>query len=88
MSEIGGCFKALKERSKVKKLSNIESSTLMVMDKGYDVYIKNNGVHLIVSHNNKVVDFWPSTGKFIVRNGKTGHGVKRLIKELEQGVNK
>lgn len=88
MSEIGDCFKALKERNKAKKLSNIESSTLMIMDKGYDVDIKNNGVHLIVSHNNKVVDFWPSTGKFIVRNGKTGRGVKRLIKELEQGVNK
>lgn len=84
MSEIGDTFKILKERSKVKKLSNIESSTLMLLDKGYDVDIKNNGVHLIVDWNDKTVDFWPSTGKWIVRGGKTSRGVKGLIRELEK----
>jgi len=84
MSDIGDDFKFLKERSKQKKLSNIESSTLMLLEKGYDVDIKNNGVHLIVDWNDKTVDFWPSTGKWIVRGGKTSRGVKGLIKELER----
>ena len=83
-SEISEAYKFLKERSKAKKLSNIESSTLMLLDKGYDVEIKNNGVHLIVDWNDKTIDFWPSTGKWIVRGGKTSRGVKGLIKYIEQ----
>ena len=83
-SEIAQSFKFLKEQSKAKKISNMEYSTLMLIDKGYDVNIRNNGVHLIVKHNDKIVDFWPSTGKFIVRNGCTSRGVKNLIKELNK----
>ena len=84
MGDVGEDYKALKERSKLKKLSNIESSTLMLLEKGYDVDIKNNGVHLIVDWNDKTVDFWPSTGKWIVRGGKTSRGVKGLIRELDK----
>tara|TARA_R110002012_G_scaffold212505_1_gene383585 strand:+ start:559 stop:813 length:255 start_codon:yes stop_codon:yes gene_type:complete len=84
MGDVGEDYKALKERSKLKKLSNIESSTLMLLEKGYDVDIKNNGVHLIVDWDDKTVDFWPSTGKWIVRGGKTSRGVKGLIRELDK----
>ena len=84
MSEIGDTFKIIKERSKLKKISNIESSTLMLLDRGYDVDIRNNGVHLIVDWNDKTVDFWPSTGKWIVRGGKQSRGVKGLIRELNK----
>tara|TARA_R110000850_G_scaffold29047_1_gene80460 strand:+ start:445 stop:720 length:276 start_codon:yes stop_codon:yes gene_type:complete len=84
MGDVGEDYKALKERSKQKKLSNIESSTLMLLEKGYDVDIKNNGVHLIVDWNDKTVDFWPSTGKWIVRGGKISRGVKGLIRELDK----
>jgi len=84
MGDVGEDYKALRERSKAKKLSNIESSTLMLLEKGYDIDIKNNGVHLIVDWNDKTVDFWPSTGKWIVRGGKTSRGVKGLIRELDK----
>jgi len=84
MSEIGDVFKAIKEKKKGKKLSNIEHSTMLLIDKGFDVDIRNNGVHLIVDWNDKTVDFWPSTGKWMVRGGKTSRGVKGLIKELEK----
>lgn len=84
MSDIGDDFKFLKERSKQKKISNIESSTLILLDKGYDVDVRNNGVHLIIDWNDKTVDFWPSTGKWIVRGGKASRGVKGLIIELER----
>lgn len=84
MGDVGEDYKALRERSKAKKLSNIESSTLMLLEKGYDIDIKNNGVHLIVDWNGKTVDFWPSTGKWIVRGGKTSRGVKGLIRELDK----
>lgn len=84
MSEIGDVFSALKEAKKQKKISNMEYSTYFLIENGFDVDIRNNGVHLIVSHNDKIADFWPSTGKFIFRSGISGRGLKRLIKELEK----
>jgi len=44
-----------------------------------DYETRNNGYHLIVTHNDMVVDFWPTTGRWISRTGKRGGGVKRLI---------
>ena len=42
----------------------------------------NEGVHLVVA---EMVDFWPSTGKWMFRNGKSvGRGIKPLIKELRK----
>ena len=84
MGDVGEDYKALKERSKKKKLSNVEFSTMALIERGYYVDIKNNGVHLIVTWNDKTVDFWPSTGKWIVRGGKTSRGVNRLMKELDK----
>jgi len=83
MSEIGDVFAALAERKKLKKKSNIEHSTYLLIDKGFDIDIRNNGAHLIVSHNSKIADFWPSTGKFNIR-GESGYGrgVKNLIKKM------
>ena len=84
MSDIGEVFAALKVLKKEKKLSNIEHSTYLVIGKGFDVDIKNNGVHLIVKNKGKTADFWPSTGLWQVRSGKRSRGVARLIKELEK----
>jgi len=44
---------------------------------------KNDGAHLIVTHNKHVIDFWPGTGKFIPRGTtKTGRGVFNLLNYL------
>ena len=47
--------------------------------------LKNSGYHCIVRAGGKTVDFWPSTGKYIVRGGKTGRGVFNMLREI--GIN-
>jgi len=85
VGDMAEVFKGMKQHSKTKKQSNLEYSTKLIKDAGFDVQVKNGGVHLIVCWNNKVVDFWPSTGKWIVWGGKTSRGVKGLINFLNKG---
>lgn len=73
----------LKEQSQKKRASNQENSTAILRALSVKFEQKNNGVHLIVKHNEKVVDFWPSTGRFICRSGKKdAYGVFNLLNHL------
>lgn len=83
MGDMREVFDMMKQRSKSKKLNNLERSTSMLIEKGFLFESKNNGLHLIVSRNGIKADFWPSTGKFSLRDGKYGRGIKNLIKSLE-----
>lgn len=85
MSEVGDIFGIIKEQNKVKKQSNLDYSTALLLETDFSVQIKNAGVHLIVGNNGVVVDFWPSTGKWIVRGGITSRGVGGLIRFLNKG---
>tara|TARA_R110000868_G_scaffold104700_1_gene288608 strand:- start:2002 stop:2259 length:258 start_codon:yes stop_codon:yes gene_type:complete len=80
MSEIEELFSALREESRIKKLSNLEQSTNILKEKNINFVSKNNGIHLIVGN----FDFYPSTGKFINRiTKKDGRGIFNLIKKLD-----
>lgn len=85
MSEIGEIYAATKEhraqQSKQRKRKNMNGSMIMLGKNGMSYESKNNGVHLIVSHNGRVADLWPSTGKFNIRGDKRYfRGVRLLIK--------
>ncbi len=83
MGDMGEMFKEWKEAKKEKKLSNLGFSTNKLEELGVSFEKKNGGVHLVITHNDKIVDFWPSTGKFKFRNKKKYcRGLKKLIKEL------
>lgn len=74
----------LKERARQKREKNKESSTEILIKHGVAFESKNEGIHLIVRHASKIVDFWPSTGRFICRSGKRDdHGVFNLLKYLK-----
>ena len=73
----------MKEHTKAKKLSNLEHSTQLLIDKGVEFESKNGGVHLIVSNNGIIADFWPSTGKFQIRGKGYSRGVKNLLNQLK-----
>jgi len=79
-SDIGDDFKFLKEVKREKKQRNQQSSTEILRDRGIKFTSFNGGNHLVV----KNIDFWPSTGKWIVRGGKTGRGVFPLLEEIER----
>lgn len=84
MSDIGDTFKALKEVNREKKQDNLAKSTSLLVERGVAFESHNGGVHLVVSGSKGLIDFWPSTGKYITRySRKDGRGVHNLIKELE-----
>lgn len=82
MGDVGEAFKDMKGYVKQKRKSNTVSSTDILKDKGIEFTSNNGGSHLIIKGKDGLIDFWPSTGKFIARNGKRGRGVFKLLKLL------
>ena len=82
MGDMGDIFKSLKEDRRVKKSSNKESSTQILIDNGIEFESKNNGVHLIITCRSGKIDFWPSTGKWTPRGERDGRGISKLIRYI------
>ena len=84
--EIGEMWRDHKEASKVKRASNRTLAPEALAKEGITFESKNDGAHLIVKQDNeKPVDFWPGTGKFICREtGKDGRGVRNVIKHINR----
>ena len=82
MSELSQIYEDMRELSRIKKQSNLEFSTSLLDKLSIDYQSKNNGIHLIVVGNNELIDFWPTTGKFIPRGGIADRGVLNLIKRV------
>lgn len=80
MGDVGDTFNAWKEAGKEKRYRNKLRSEDILDGKGIEYVAKNDGWHLIVTGKDGLIDFWPSTGKFITRKGKKGRGVFNLIK--------
>lgn len=69
------------EASKKKRASNREHAQHELLRRGIPFEAKNNDAHLIVQGETSLIDFWPGTGKYIVRaDGKTGRGIRHVIK--------
>jgi len=72
-----------KGESEARRADNREKSAVILAERGIQFETKNMGAHLIVSHDGKVADFWPGTGKYIPRGGgRPGRGVFNLLKRL------
>jgi hypothetical protein len=74
-----------KRMSQDKRASNRDSSLVLLKQRGISCEIKNDGAHLVVKHAGKTCDFWPGTGKWIIRGGSSGRGVFPLVALLEKG---
>lgn len=64
---------------------NRKGSAEILRGRGIEFSEHNRGAHLIIFFTNiGFVDFWPGTGKFIVReSGRCGRGVRNLLKLCE-----
>ena len=82
MGDMGEIFNEWSKVKKDKKRSNQRQSTEMLINAGAKFQSKNGGNHLIVEGRNGLIDYWPSTGKFIERGGAEGRGIKKLIRKL------
>ena len=80
MSEMGELFSAWKELKKEKKNLNKTQSKQILIDHSIPFDEKNSGLHLVLHSCRGVIDFWPSTGKWIHRHsGIPRRGVFRLL---------
>jgi len=83
LDDMGDFFRAWTRCKRSKKALNMQWSTECLERLGVDFNIHNNGVHLVVySRKDEVIDFWPSTGKWIVRGGSKGRGIKNLLHHM------
>jgi len=83
MSDVGDMWKEYKQCMKLKKQSNLDYSVSLLDELGIEYTSGNYNIHMIVAHGGKVVNFWPTTGKFIERGSNTsGRGVHNLVNRL------
>ena len=73
-----------KNQSRAKrKRYNMESCTKRLQDENIDFVTNNNGMHLVVNIGGtweNIVDYWPTTGRWIVRKSNlNGRGVESLL---------
>lgn len=80
MGDMGEFFNDMRKAKKEKRASNTEQSTELLKKHKIGFQSKNGGAHLVVTAGNYDVDFWPSTGLWIIRGEKKRHGgVRNLI---------
>ena len=78
-------WRAMREDSQRRRARNRENSAAVLRTKGIAFEERNAGAHLIVRHAGTVVDFWPGTGKWIMRgSGLSGRGMQNLINRLRE----
>lgn len=70
-----------KQRESIQKARSYEKSMKILAGNYVQFESKNNGMHLIVTGKDCLIDFWPTTERFISRDGKhDGFGAKNLLK--------
>jgi len=84
MSDLNEIYSAVREHSREKKLSNKEFSTQLLDKLGIDYESKNNGIHLKIFNDDEVIDFYPSTGLWMVGKAKK-RGVMNMLKYMGAG---
>lgn len=66
-----------------RRAANRENSAQILERHGVAFDSKNSGAHLVVTHGDRVADFWPGTGKYIPRKfGRPRRGVFNLMKAM------
>lgn len=81
-SELGEIFADWKDAKREKKQNNLKWSTAFLSENGIEFESKNYGIHLVIK-TKSIIDFWPSTGKWIIRGGRSGRGINNLVKLIK-----
>ena len=83
--EEGDFYRTWNKLKQEKRWKNHESSMKLLHRFSIDYESRNMDVHIIIQNIEEVpiIDFWPTTGKWIVRNNKRkGRGIFPLLKYL------
>lgn len=91
MSDMGEMYAVLREHNKRKRAENRGNSAALLRKNRIEFEERNGGAHLIISNPvmSETIDFWPGTGKWIVRGDKTPRrGVFPLLNRLKHSISK
>lgn len=84
MSEMSEVFADLRKAKQAKKRSNLAASTRMLQESGVNFESHNMGIHLVIKMNDKIIDFWPSTGLWWIRGtSNKRRGIEKLIRHVK-----
>ena len=68
----------------MRKQTDRQYALALLKKHNIDYKVKNGGSHLVVKGNGKVIDFWPTTQRFVIRGQEEHyHGVALLIKLIK-----
>lgn len=81
--DLSELYRAHREQSQARRARNRANSAAILQRHSVKFETRNDGAHLIVTHNGQTFDFWPGTGKF-VRRGESRYrcGVFNLLRAL------
>ena len=80
MNEETEFWRAHRHAQQDKRAANRDHSTKALTEAGIGFESRNGGAHLIMASPDGLVDFWPGTGKWIVRSTrKAGRGFANLL---------
>jgi len=80
MGDMAEVWEGYAERSKVKRAKNREQSERILTQFKVPHSVHNHGAHIIIECAGQMIDFWPGTGKWIIRGGPDGkRGVMNLV---------
>ena len=83
MGDMGDTFNAWNVEKKAKRKSNTENSTARLVDARVPFTAHNGGAHLVIVCGGRTIDFWPSTGLWMVRGLlRKSRGVQDLLEYL------
>lgn len=86
MSDVGEDYRAWDMRKKEVKAKNRAESIERLNTSMIQFYSKNNGEHLILNGVEGVIDFWPSTGRWVDRKTKrNGYDARGLFSFMGLG---
>jgi hypothetical protein len=83
--DMGDMFNAMREAKKAKRVANTVSSTDLLRNNGVHFTSHNAGVHLRIKVGQTYLDFWPSTGLWMVAGTKVKRrGILPLLVYIER----
>lgn len=77
---LGDYYRDMKAIRQQNRERNRKHGAELLTQHGIEFTTKNDGAHLVVTHNGRIADYWPGTGKYIFRDRGKGRGIFSLLK--------
>ena len=83
MGDMAEMYRAIDDEIKRRRANSLAENTARLQELGLAFKSHNSGYHVVITHNGKTVDFWPSTEKWRDRSNNRIQGtMRKLLKHL------